>query len=297
MPITPTLEPRRGETIKHIIIKIKHMKISYRNYPILEKIQKGKFGEMNVDQLDVDFFYSPEWQKLYEIFKKNTKYFLSEINVISEPFQEACKKSGDKLLDLLREMAASKEYDLNYNGTFIESGGYTYLLKYSYKKETACHFVSLYWFSKNLLEGCYYADDCPDNASIWLSDFYKKSFNLETDAQMVREACDIMSRLIVYKLFKTYAEVETKELLANSVLREVDCKYVNDTQLSITYLDSKWFTNLVKSDAFNVRGHFRLHACGKGLQDHKLIWISEYTKSGYTAPARMLSQTNNKSTF
>lgn len=144
-----------------------------------------------------------------------------------------------------------------------------------------------------MLLGCYYADNDPYNASIWLCDDYKRSFNLISDAQKVREAGDIMSRLIVYKLFKTYAEVETKILWPNSVIKDVNCKYINDTHLPITYLDSKWFTNLVKSEAFTVHGHFRLQACGKGLNDHKLIWISEYTKSGYTAPARILSQKSN----
>jgi hypothetical protein len=278
---------------KILTYKMNDMKISYRNYPILEKLQKGKLGEMVMNSLDLDFFVSPEYNILNSTLMKNAKHFLEEINVISNSFEEACSKSDNKLLDLLFDILSSKEFDLSYSGTFILSGGYIYFLRYKFEKKTETYSALLYWFQKNMLIGYYNTDNDPNNAITWFCDDYKRMYNIETEVQTTEEAYSTIFRLILFKLFKTYAEVETKELKAHSVLREVDCKYVNDTQLPITYLDSKWFTNLVKSDAFNVRGHFRLHACGKGLQDHKLIWINEYTKSGYTAPTRMLSQTNH----
>jgi len=56
-------------------------------------------------------------------------------------------------------------------------------------------------------------------------------------------------------------------------------------------LDSKWFTTLVKSDAFHVRGHFRLQPKKKdGEWTKELIWINDFQKEGYTAPARRLQQ-------
>lgn len=266
------------------------MKISYRDYPILEKLQKGKFGIMTTGILDAEYFYSVEWKDFYEIWKKNTKYFLKEINVLSEPFMEACGKVGNKLLEFYIEMINARKYDLSYNGTFIESKGYTHLLKYENKKETGINFVSLYWFGKDRLHGCYYCDDIESNTKLWMSDDYKRSFKIDTLAKEMQEVQSIVSRLIAYKLFKTYAEVETKELLPHTNIKGANCNYVNDTQLPITYLDSKWFTNLVKSDSFTVSGHFRLQPCGKELSQHKIIWINEYTKSGYTALARILSQ-------
>ena len=266
------------------------MKVSYRNYPALEKIHNGRFGATEYPIPEMKFFMGDEFKFFNEHFKKNAKYFASEINFLTDPFMDAVAKAGNKLLELFLEIIASKEKDLSYNGTFIESGGYTYALKYDFKKDIGVHFISLYWFDGNRIYGCYYCDDIPENAKIWISGDYKASYNIKGDKQEVKEASNIISRLIVYKLFKTYAEVETKHLLPNTVLREVECKYVNDTQLPITYLDSKWFTNLVKSDAFTVHGHFRLQACGKELRDHKLIWISEYIKTGYTSPARILNQ-------
>jgi hypothetical protein len=52
-------------------------------------------------------------------------------------------------------------------------------------------------------------------------------------------------------------------------------------------MDSTWFTQLVISNAFNVRGHFRLQPCGPELKERKLIWIQDFQKSGYTRKAKV----------
>jgi hypothetical protein len=99
-----------------------------------------------------------------------------------------------------------------------------------------------------------------------------------------------MASIIAISLFKKYADVETKHLLPGQRSKEILCKYINQTKLPITFLDSKWFTTLVKSDGFKVRGHFRLQPCGENMKDRKLIWINDFEKSGYTAPARKLKE-------
>ena len=95
---------------------------------------------------------------------------------------------------------------------------------------------------------------------------------------------------MIRQAFKSYANVETKILQPHQRPREILCSYRNNTDFPVTFLDSKWFTNLVKSEGFNVRGHFRLQPKKKdGKWTRELIWINEYHKTGYTAPARMLS--------
>lgn len=83
-------------------------------------------------------------------------------------------------------------------------------------------------------------------------------------------------------VFIKYAQIQVKEVPAGKKVKDFNCKYVNDTPSDIRILDSTWFTTLVKSEAFKVRGHFRLQPCGEGLKDKKLIWISDYEKQGYT---------------
>ncbi len=91
--------------------------------------------------------------------------------------------------------------------------------------------------------------------------------------------------------FLQFAEVEVKELKPNRQIYEgVICLYNNKTKSDIQIIDSTWFTTLVKSDEFKVRGHFRLQPCGEGMAKRKLIWVSEFKKSGYTREAKKLKE-------
>lgn len=96
---------------------------------------------------------------------------------------------------------------------------------------------------------------------------------------------------ILMVLFIKYAKVEIKYLPAGQKVKGIDCKYVNDTKEDIRLLDSTWFTTLVKSDAFKVRGHFRLQPKKKdGEWTKELIWISDFEKHGYTRKAGILKE-------
>lgn len=109
-----------------------------------------------------------------------------------------------------------------------------------------------------------------------------------------KDRIDFMYYDIVFHLcvFKKYAEIETKLLPPKTESNDgFKCVYSNHSKYPITFINSTWFTNLVKSDAFKVSGHFRLQPCHdlNGMPTKKLIWISDYIKSGYTAPARKLN--------
>lgn len=96
--------------------------------------------------------------------------------------------------------------------------------------------------------------------------------------------------LFIILLFLKYAQIETVYLPAGQKVKGINCKYVNDSKFNINHIDSRWFTTLVKSDGFKVRGHFRLQPKKKdGSWTKELIWINDFMKSGYTAPAQKLS--------
>lgn len=95
--------------------------------------------------------------------------------------------------------------------------------------------------------------------------------------------------LLISTVFAKYAKVEIKNLPPNKVVKDFGVKYSNGTDLNIRHFDSKWFTTLVKSDAFKVRGHFRLQPKKvNGVWSKELIWIQDFEKTGYTAVARKL---------
>lgn len=90
------------------------------------------------------------------------------------------------------------------------------------------------------------------------------------------------------ELFLQFARLETKILPPSRQIWDGPiCKYNNKTKSDITIVDSTWFTTLIKSDGFKVRGHFRLQPYKE--QGKKLIWIQDFEKHGYTIKARMES--------
>ena len=258
------------------------MKISYSEFPVLEKLQNGMLSVLDIPSYQGMKIQPQQVIILEKALMHNTQYFLKEINVISEPFKDAAIEAFDKLTEIYDDIVKVQKLDFKVEGTFIEAG-LTYFCRLEQKNRTIkSSLSSIYWYNGDTLFGCVYMDDHVAPI-IWLSFEYMewlKKTNTKFDG--------VIRRFMVYSLFKNYAPVETLILPPNTHVNTVTCKYVNDTKLPITYLDSKWFTNLVKSDAFTVHGHFRLQACGTGLKDHKLIWIDEYEKSGYIAPTRIL---------
>ena len=102
----------------------------------------------------------------------------------------------------------------------------------------------------------------------------------------------IIFNIVAEEAFKRYCKLEVKTLPPNAKAADISCSYLNKTKGTVKILDSKWFTTLVKSDSFNVRGHFRFQPCGEGMKDRKLIWINEFQKDGYTAPAGRLNESS-----
>ncbi len=87
-------------------------------------------------------------------------------------------------------------------------------------------------------------------------------------------------------LFKQFADIETLELTSIRKRGQLfNCKYLSTLDKSITILDSTWFTNIIQQEGFKVRGHFALRACGEGKTQRRLVWISEFEKSGYERKA------------
>lgn len=99
---------------------------------------------------------------------------------------------------------------------------------------------------------------------------------------------EVVKIILATELFINYAEVEKKEVQPSRQIWDgPTCLYNNKTKFPITIVDSAWFTHLVSSGAFKVRGHFRLQPCGHGLKDRKLIWINDFEKEGYTRKAKI----------
>lgn len=268
------------------------MKISYSNYPILEKLHKGSLASLPILSNDIDVFnlikdtYSKYWFM-------NVNKFQKEINIISRPFADASLKARERLMDLYKDITINDASDLEINGCYI-LGDFVYMICHELKKGVQDNELFFYMFTKKGIPLAIYIDS--NKYKMYQYTWVSKSWNFANSAKDITNFINIkLSDIIIFNLFKLYAQVETKILKPNTKLKEIDCKYVNDTKFKLTYLDSKWFTNLVKSDGFNVRGHFRLQPKkNDGAWTKELIWISEFQKSGYTSKARKIEYITQK---
>ncbi len=267
------------------------MKISNRTYPIIEKLNNNSLGQLPIFEYD-KLFFEKHVESFHALWKKYSNKFKSNINIVSQPFVEASTKALPKLLELWTDISTNDVSDMDISGTFIY-GDFVFFIDYHIKKGSEDNEIIFFKFSKDGIPHILFADSAKLEIYqvIWLSNYYGLNPN---DKKKIRlTAFNEFARILILDLFKSYAQVETKILLPHKILKELDCKYINNTSIEITYLDSKWFTNLVKSDTFKVRGHFRLQP--KKINNKwtkELIWISEFQKAGYTAKAR--KKFNNK---
>jgi hypothetical protein len=260
------------------------MKISYRNYPILEKLQNKVLGVIPIYDEDKMFF-----DLCGEAYTNNWKFysdnFIKDINIITDSFYKSSEKAQSKLIDLWGDICHNDTSDFNVKGCYI-FGDMVYMIDYEIKQGSQDNELVFYIFDKIGMPVAMYIDSAKYKIHQhgWISNVIKIN---QDKLSIMTWILNRFAKVVIFSMFKSYAEIETKILQPREKLKDVDCKYVNDTKLKLTWLDCKWFTNLIKSDSFNVRGHFRLQPCKKdGLWTKELIWIKEFNKSGYTAPAK-----------
>lgn len=236
------------------------MKISYRTNPIIRTIESHDF-EFGIYEDDRFKFNGTIKDAIYDYIDRNKKDLASNVYIVTQPFADAYEKALPKLQELMRseklEAVFTKQILIYRSRTFIqeinESGSTLMIFDNT-------ELVVFYQFKEG-------APEIPSFISNEL-----KHFTLN---KMIAE-------MFLQVWFIKYCEVEVKFIGAGKKVKDVNCKYVNDTKTNVTILDSAWFKTVVKSDGFTVRGHFRLQACGKGMKERKLVWLSDFEKHGYT---------------
>lgn len=211
-----------------------------------------------------------------ELFKHNIRY-------ISRPFYEAYLKGKHKLVDVF-----DKE-EIEESGTFIwQSGSFThtnfYYLKTTITGEEWDAQYLFIQFSKHAkndfksIDVCVTTNKDSDKTFIWKG-HYDNGF----------DHTHYFAFLVTFICFIKHVELETKIIKPQAKEWHIGTKYLNETKHNIEVLDSTWFTTIVRGEGFNVRGHFRMQPCGPNLSERKLIWISDFEKTGYTRTAKLLN--------
>ncbi|MBE7174697.1 MAG: hypothetical protein INR73_29270 [Williamsia sp.] len=257
--------------------------LTYRNNPILQKLHDGKLGQIGYYLQDADFFNTPgQAVQIGDAFKAKLPYFKRKIRLLSQPFQEAMWRAQKLLTE-----AGMMDRLPSDCGTLV-MGETTYL----YQLENGPDFYAcdVWEFYKDRLVSMV-AERWTPKTGQEMQAWRSKALLTKESLAMVDNnhtlwAGQAVGNVFLFIQFLKHCPIQTKELTARKKARLYDCKYVNQTDLTIQVLNSTWFTNLVKSEGFNVRGHFRWQRHGPNNSLLKLIWINEFEKSGYTMAAK-----------
>lgn len=97
----------------------------------------------------------------------------------------------------------------------------------------------------------------------------------------------------VYKLlcFVFLSENEYEEIPAGASRGTKKTEKIkNDFPVPLIVINSKWNVTSVRTEGFNVSGHFALRRCGVGRTASKMVYIQPFRKHGYTRTAKQLNQ-------
>jgi len=267
------------------------MKQKIKNIPIVSQIMKGRIND-NMDLFKTDDCEEDNTFTIYIANKLLANMDKPQLYLITEPFFNAMRNNIDSFVNN-KEIYLSME---PMSGVLIWDSK---IICYSLKRDGDHYAGAITVFNNaNLFEclGVIGSDIMPQNekrAMVWAHPLYLEALSkaeLFKGMTQHQVKCIIVNEyiniIVSFHILKKYAEVETKILEPHAKTRAFNCKYYNDTDHQIQIMDSTWFTTLVKSDSFKVRGHFRFQPCGQALKDKKLIWIKDFTKEGYTRKAK-----------
>ena len=261
-------------------------RISYRNYPTLQYLKdpyKGfteypsfRFSKDKIHYIQgsMTFFENP--------------YYAPTIWTASKNFIEASSRAQTSLKSLILRDAAEKKL-VSYSGVYILGNTvYFYVFAFcDFGKPDICFIIetdakgTLLNYAHTSIGGMYGDDNILHSYGV--KGLYK---GLTEKEYMTKWTWHILGLIA----FKKYAQVEIVESKARTKIHAQGCKYLNETDLDIEYLDSKWFTSLVNSKGFKVGGHFRLQPKKKeGEWTKELIWINDFEKKGYNRKAGILN--------
>lgn len=254
------------------------MNINYKTHPVLKKIEKGYLSPMTIFQKDIGDLSFSIIEDSFPLWANEFK----DVTYVSDSFIKASSKASKQLLLLHDDIVENDISHIHIKGTFL-MGNQVFCVSHNWGKQKKETFFL--WLTPN---GQPLGFRLSQNGHVilWVSNVVGLQ-----DHEKSEYVKHIWVNTIAVSMFKSYAQVETKYVKRNTRITNKTESYFNDTNFDITYLTSKWFTNLVRSEGFKVSGHFRLQPKKvNGEWTKELIWIEPYEKHGYTSRAQILNQ-------
>lgn len=269
------------------------MKIDYKRIPALEYLKNGDLLHIPFLFEDIQAFkQQPDiFRALREQFKRHCHDLKGHIYKVSESFMSSADKAYEKLSNLYVDMIKTNEHDFKESAVFVLKNYIVFYFNHFLKESNDIDVLYMATdFKGYILEFYVQGKTKGHGIAGWVCQRTANEVGLKDMSELPAYLVQMSVRVAALCMFIKYAEVETKTVLGRSKRRFGD-PYRNDTDFPITHLDSKWFTNIVRSEGFSVRGHFRLQPKKiNGEWTKELIWINDFEKHGYTSKARILNQ-------
>jgi hypothetical protein len=258
-------------------------RINYRNYPTIEMIGDVENKKHNIKVYQEDTESSR--QNVDEILKitKETLIKKTKVTSVSKNFVDTVIYSFDKIADIINKDIKDGQRIILEESFIIDGFIIHTVQRYSLME----FYVKTSVFAKDgYLVGVYYTDKPHSFNFLWETRTQPYFYSINKNRYNL--AIYFTKIVLNISYFKKYASVEIIESKAKTKRNLFGCKYLNETDLDIEYLDSKWFTTLVNDKGFKVRGFFRLQPKKKdGEWTKELIWIDEFEKKGYLRKAKL----------
>lgn len=124
----------------------------------------------------------------------------------------------------------------------------------------------------------------PESGGKMFADFERGCTDHHSCLNHITQILFDMAELLIF--MKT-ADIEYKTAKGELVGKTKDWKQSVPIDERALFLDASFYTTIIRSEGFGVRGHFRLQPYKKdGEWTKKLIWIKPFNKQGYTRTAK-----------
>ena len=250
------------------------MKFSENNYPLLQKIKALQQGKKDVAfQVATDPSMA---QKTVDDLCDNLKTY--PIYTVADSITD---KLFERKFNFLKKCNGFFEVPFNAKGILLRDKHLQIVYTFAFKDGKNTFELTVLWQGYTVIS---VASGTINPKTNDIDTLHQKS-----DFENHNELLEIVvNDTISFAVFHKYAPIETVLTNGTSVKRAKlnGEKYVNESLVPITTIDSTWFTKTIRSEGFAVSGHFRriVHKLTGKLT---MTWIDHFEKKGYTRKAKI----------
>lgn len=244
------------------------MRLNEATYPAYSVLEAGKFEQLKIDQMFGEMIKSNDDFLLFLSSLKEISKQVKNRYYLTTPFKQAIITAYPKIANNNKQL---NEIPTDCGVIFTDKGFSIYL---SNPKYHDFKFV-VYGFTKDVLTTYGYVNSNGLLGGVASTIKDGKGFN---DKQILS---DYINSILVSIYFIHNCDLEQKIIEPNTKYKSGSDKHFNESKSNLIILDCRWFTELIRNTPFHVKGHLRWQNHGVNFSKKKLLWISDFEKTGY----------------